>query len=244
MLLKTIKIKNFFCFINEEITLEEGFNIICADNNFGKSSIFGAIKWCLKGGEIFKENSTYTKSETFNEISLLKNESEMSVEIEFEHENSNFYLSRKSKIKSSAKRETLQDTDFDDQVSLFKDGDGIPQNLINDEIEKVLPDYSIKMFFFDGEDMDDIADNILNIEGQEKKLLIKLQDAIGIPYYEHICSISDKLTTHYKKQKTNLQKKTGYKSLTLESLEKTQSEIDEKKKNHGNKNNSGVRCKN
>ena len=65
----------------------------------GNHQFFGAIKWCLKGGEIFKENSTYTKSETFNEISLLKNESEMSVEIEFEHENSNFYLSRKSKIK-------------------------------------------------------------------------------------------------------------------------------------------------
>ena len=52
----------------------------------------------FKGGEIFKENSTYTKSETFNEMSLLKNESEMSVEIEFEHENSNFIF-QKIKIK-------------------------------------------------------------------------------------------------------------------------------------------------
>ena len=76
--------------------------------------------------------------------------------------------------------------------------------------------------------MDDIADNILNIDGQEKKLLIKLQDAIGIPYYEHICSISDKLTTHYKKQKTNLQK-TGYKSLTLESLRKLKVKLMKKK---------------
>ena len=125
MLLKTIKIRNFFCFIDATINLKKGVNIICADNNFGKSSIFGAIKWCLKGGEIIKEKYTHTKTKTFNEISLLKNESEISVEIKFKHNESDFSLTRKSKIKSDAKRETLQDTDFDDEVSLFKNGDGI-----------------------------------------------------------------------------------------------------------------------
>lgn len=227
MLLKTIKIKNFFNFIEESIVLKNGVNIICADNNFGKSAIFGAIKWCFKGGKIFKEKYTHTKSKTFNEISLMKNESEMSVEIKFNHENSEFLLIRKSMIKSSAKRETLQDTDFEDEVSLYKNSQGVSQNQINEEIEKILPDYAIRTFFFDGEGMDVIADDILNIEGQEKKLLTKLQDTIGIPFYEDISSISDKITNNYYKQKLTIQKRSGIEDATAKATDDIRKEIEQ-----------------
>ena len=55
MLIKKIKLRNFFCFINQEIDLTDGVNIIAGDNNFGKSAIFSAIKWCFRGGDIVKE---------------------------------------------------------------------------------------------------------------------------------------------------------------------------------------------
>ena len=107
---------------------------------------------------------------------------------------------RKSVIRNEANIETLQDTDFNDSVNLQKI---IIQfkNQVEEEIDKILPDYAIDTLLFDGEDIYDIVKNILNIEGHEQKLLNKLRDAIGIPYYEKISSICNEKISDFKSKK-------------------------------------------
>ena len=144
------------------------------------------------------------KSDIFNRISKKNNEDELSVTIEFDHEDSNYKLIRKSVIRNEANIETLQDTDFNDSVNLQKNNNPIPKNQVEEEIDKILPDYAIdtEVELFDGEDIYDIVKNILNIEGHEQKLLNKLRDAIGIPYYEKISSIcNEKISVPSKSKK-------------------------------------------
>ena len=128
-------------------------------------------------GDIVKEK-ILLKSDIFNRISKKNNEDELSVTIEFDHEDSNYKLIRKSVIRNEANIETLQDTDFNDSVNLQKNNNPIPKNQVEEEIDKILPDYAIDTLLFDGEDIYDIVKNILNIEGHEQKLLNKLRDAI------------------------------------------------------------------
>ena len=227
MLIKKIKLRNFFCFINQEIDLTDGVNIIAGDNNFGKSANFSAIKWCFRGGDIVKEK-ILLKSDIFNRISKKNNEDELSVTIEFDHEDSNYKLIRKSVIRNEANIETLQDTDFNDSVNLQKNNNPIPKNQVEEEIDKILPDYAIDTLLFDGEDIYDIVKNILNIEGHEQKLLNKLRDAIGIPYYEKISSICNEKISDFKKQKIKKLKQSQIADDTSKKLELVRQEIEEK----------------
>lgn len=226
MLIRKIKLKNFFCFINQEIELASGVNIISGDNNFGKSAIFSAIKWCFQGGGIIKEK-ILSKSEIFNRLSKKNNEDELSVSIEFDYEGSNFLLVRKSIIKSETNFETLQDTDFDDSVNLQKNNEPIPKNQVEEEIDKILPDYAIDTLFFDGEELFDIVKNILNIEGNEQKLLDKLRDTIGIPYYEKISSICNEKISDFKKQRIKKLQQSTIANDTSQKLELVRQEIEE-----------------
>ena len=49
MFIRKVKIHNFKCYKDFEITLEEGLNIIVGDNEAGKSTILEAINLALSG---------------------------------------------------------------------------------------------------------------------------------------------------------------------------------------------------
>lgn len=232
MLIKKIRLKNFLLYINQELNLQKGVNIVAAENNSGKSAIFSAIKWCFKGNEIVKDGSTIKKNDAFNNISKKNNENELSVTIEFDHEDSNYLLIRKSIIKSGSHIETLQDSDFEeDTVHLQINNKPVSKNQVEDEIEKVLPDYAIKTLLFDGENLKDISKSILNIEGQEQKLLNLLKETIGIPYYEKIYSICKEKISELKKQKLNKLKSLNVATNTVEKLRTIVNEIEVKQEN-------------
>ncbi len=232
MLIKKIRLKNFLLYINQELNLQKGVNIVAAENNSGKSAIFSAIKWCLKGNEIVKDGSTIKKNDAFNNISKKNNENELSVTIEFDHEDSNYLLIRKSIIKSGSHIETLQDSDFEeDTVHLQINNKPVSKNQVEDEIEKVLPDYAINTLLFDGENLKDISESILNIEGQEQKLLNLLRETIGIPYYEKIYSICKEKISELKKQRLNKLKSLNIATDTVEKLRTISNEKEVKLEN-------------
>ena len=49
MFIRKVKIHNFKCYKDFEITLEEGLNIVVGDNEAGKSTILEAINLALTG---------------------------------------------------------------------------------------------------------------------------------------------------------------------------------------------------
>ena len=49
MFIRKVKIHNFKCYRDFEITLEEGLNIVVGDNEAGKSTILEAINLALTG---------------------------------------------------------------------------------------------------------------------------------------------------------------------------------------------------
>lgn len=63
MFIRKVKIHNFKCYRDFEITLEEGLNIVVGDNEAGKSTILEAINLALtgiiSGKSIWNEISQY-----------------------------------------------------------------------------------------------------------------------------------------------------------------------------------------
>src|SRR5690554_1963947 len=73
MKIKSVKIKNFFCYLDEvEFSFGEGLNIISASNGGGKSQLFNAFYWVFFN-QIYTnigENSTKKKWKSVDDIIL------------------------------------------------------------------------------------------------------------------------------------------------------------------------------
>ena len=51
---------------------------------------------------------------------------------------------------------------------MFKDNNAINKNQIEEEIDRILPEYAINTLFFDGEDIRDTCKEVLNIDGRQE----------------------------------------------------------------------------
>lgn len=58
MYISKLRIKNFKCFQDVEITFDRNFNLIIGENNSGKSTIFDALRlWQLAFKEFLKDRT-------------------------------------------------------------------------------------------------------------------------------------------------------------------------------------------
>ena len=91
MFIRKVKIHNFKCYRDFEITLEEGLNIVVGDNEAGKSTILEAINLALtgiiSGKSIWNEISQFTKKFSRSFVSksvLIKNLAEWTIKNELD----------------------------------------------------------------------------------------------------------------------------------------------------------------
>jgi DNA repair exonuclease SbcCD ATPase subunit len=91
MIIKDVKIKNFFCYVEEnKFEFEEGLNIISARNGGGKSQLFNAFYWVFfnKVYTNYGENNTKKKWKNADDIILCPDFKKYSVNIDDEIETS------------------------------------------------------------------------------------------------------------------------------------------------------------
>jgi DNA repair exonuclease SbcCD ATPase subunit len=91
MIIKDVKIKNFFCYVEEnKFKFEEGLNIISARNGGGKSQLFNAFYWVFFNSVYtnYGENNTKKKWKNADDIILCPDFNKYSVGINEEIETS------------------------------------------------------------------------------------------------------------------------------------------------------------
>jgi DNA sulfur modification protein DndD len=154
MLLKSLSLHNFRQFVDEVLTFSFADNknvtIIMGQNGSGKTTLAQAFTWCLYGDTQFEDQIVLSKSVA---IKLLpKNEVDVKVSIELEHNGTDYTIIRTQKYFLDQNGNIKWNPTFF-VINYKKDG----QKEFVDELKRenvmngILPIELSKYFFFDGE---------------------------------------------------------------------------------------------
>jgi DNA sulfur modification protein DndD len=169
MLLKSIKLKNFRQFINEneiEFSLNENKNvsIILGENGSGKTSLAQAFTWCLYGITDFKDSSMLNK--VVETKMLPGDEEEVRVDIELIHDDTEFNISR---IQTYKKKNNGQTFSLPTSFHVAKKIRGQQEFIKNPELEvkQILPKELAGYFFLNGEHIEKLNKELNRGKSQE-----------------------------------------------------------------------------
>lgn len=167
MQLKSIKLKNFRQFISTKIEFATGENgknvtLIMGDNGAGKTTLAQAFSWCLYSESDFKDkiilNSKIAKEMSPNDVEEVK------VEIELKHGDADYIIVRKQKYKKEY-TDKVKDENTTIEVGIKDYDTGITnwkktELQSEQEIQKILPKEMYRYFFFDGERINAMSDDL------------------------------------------------------------------------------------
>lgn len=175
MILKSIKLKNFRQYIDEEIKFstdkEKNVTLVRGDNSAGKTTLANALTWCFFG-KLDKETSKGPLINTLVwEKAKVNSIEQVQVEVALLYSNREFkvtttqeFLMQQGILANSKKRPQPHGNVV--RKITYKDDDGIkqeiPPNKIVEEIHKIIPSALSDYFFIRGEQMEIMEKNTDN----------------------------------------------------------------------------------
>ncbi|WP_457644081.1 DNA sulfur modification protein DndD [Persephonella sp.] len=164
MIFSSLKLHNIGLYKGEnflDLYPKDNKNIILfgGKNGAGKTTILESVKLCLYGNTIYG----FTKSEYQNFIkkTIHRGENVGSIELEF------LYFTESSKEEYKVLRRFDISKKFKEEFILYKNGKilkDIPQEYWQDFISDIIPPGLVNFFFFDGEKIEKLADDLTETE--------------------------------------------------------------------------------
>ncbi len=167
MIIKSIKLSNFRQFRDETIFFAEGedgknVTLMIGDNGSGKTTFEQAFLWCLYGETGFKD--TILLNRDVSKGMYRGGRETTSVELNLTHGDANYLIQRSQAYTLDGIGKIQKAKDSNLVVKIKKAGDETYQTLTTYEseleIRNILPKELSQYFFFQGEEMEAIADNI------------------------------------------------------------------------------------
>ena len=162
MLIKSIKIHNFRNFqdVSIEFSTHEFKNVtvIMGDNGSGKTTLAQAFQWVLYNETHFKKKGLLNAKVADN---LFEGQTvPMSVTLDIEYNHTDYIIKRKEEYKRVRNGLIVDKAEF--LVAEVVDGNTtyLPEHKKNYLIRRILPKDLSRFFFFDGETMDDMAEEL------------------------------------------------------------------------------------
>ena len=170
MLLKSIKLKNFRQFIDEELSFstdkEKNVTFIMANNYTGKTTIANAFTWCLFGKTNFT-NGILLNRKVQNELPS-RGEATVEVEVRLQYGNNDYCIKRTQNYKNSP---MMYDTrsvispDRSDLYITYKDPEtgltkAISPDKVQDTLNIIIPQDLADYFFLRAEQINSFGKNV------------------------------------------------------------------------------------
>ena len=160
MIIQRIDLENYGPYkgttsIDLSITENENVILLQGLNDTGKTSLYKAIQFCLYG-----EFSALQYQKHVNRTKREIEDGRTSVTIVFEHNDSNYQITRKIDFKKTSLDKNLDITNYEFQVIR----NGTPESISSIEEEKrfiefILPEEASQFFLFDGEEIQGYTQN-------------------------------------------------------------------------------------
>lgn len=246
MYLENLQIENFRQFYGEqEISFasgEENVTVIYGSNGAGKSTLLNAFIW-LFYDEIELTHPERIPSERAMAEAGVGQSVEVSVELEFTHEDRRFRAERCAEFVKQQDDDLVGDrvdTELDVQYS-DRDGNWKARSNPQNSLEQILPERLRDVFFFDGETIDELTET-----GSQERVKSAIRNVMGLEILErairHLDYVegefedevekhgSDELSDLIQEKRhveSDIEEVENQLSNTEESLEKTEAEIEE-----------------
>ncbi|WP_436926046.1 AAA family ATPase [Halosimplex amylolyticum] len=184
MKLDTLSLQNFRQFRDEEISFARGetrnVTVIHGSNGSGKTTLLNAFTWLLYEEVDFDTRPDRLASEGAMAAADPGDEVTVSVTLEFSHDGAEYTATR------TATYEKQSPADFDgilnepNLVVEYDDGNGVnrPENP-GEVLSQIIPERLSELFFFDGEDIDELA----GIDNQDR-IQEAIQNIMGLTILE------------------------------------------------------------
>jgi DNA sulfur modification protein DndD len=154
--------------------------VVYGDNMRGKTSILNAIRWGFYQKAYTRHKANISLDKIMNREALNEGDNEFSIEINFEDDKNNYLLTRVATKKKHIIKAGKSD-EYEISVFLKKNGNALPVNYIEQEINLFAPEEVSRFFLFDGELLQEyemLLDEE-NIKGNEIKSSI--EKVLGVP---------------------------------------------------------------
>ena len=181
MFIRKIELHNFRQFINTTIDFsidnERNVTVIMGDNGSGKTTLEQAFQWCLYGITDFRIEEVINRRVRDN----MKNFTPEKVEVilEVNHENIDYTIKRSKKF---TKDNVMLRESSAELTITYINSDGIKQFLTENErlflIKRMIPRELARFFFFDGERIKKMSDEIEG--GKSKDFKDAVQGLVGL----------------------------------------------------------------
>ncbi len=204
MRIKAIHLHNFMPFKGDHVlnlNITEGRNVVVihGDNMRGKTSLLNAIRWCLYNTALGRHLRRIPTVNLINTEAANERDWHMFVELDFEHEGTDFLLRR-----SVNKKDLIDSPNVDEHLtcktSLLVGGNAVRADQLVDAISRVMPQDISRFFLFDGELLQEYEQLVQERSVQSDRIRIEIEKVLGVPALLHARNDMALLKDRYQKQ--------------------------------------------
>lgn len=182
--IRSISLTDFGPFKDEqhiEFPADNGVSIIYGENMRGKTTLLNAIRYALFGKVLTRGEGQIALHQIGNwETVIEKKKYGFKVVLEFEHEGSQYQLTREHRPRSGV---TVPETDIDYQQDCFlrKDGSVLGPDQRDLEIARIMPETVSRFFLFDGELLQQYEELLRNESEMGRNIKEAIERILGVP---------------------------------------------------------------
>lgn len=158
-----------------------GVSIIYGENMRGKTTLLNAIRYALFG-KVMTRGATQVALHQIGNWETAKENGKygFKVVLEFEHEGSNYQITREYRLRSGV---TTPQTDIDYQENSFlqKDGIVLGPDQGKSELARIMPETVSRFFLFDGELLQQYEELLRNESDMGRNIKEAIERILGVP---------------------------------------------------------------
>jgi DNA sulfur modification protein DndD len=183
--LQSLKLQNFMPYRGEQ---EIGFavdgarnvTIVYGDNMRGKTSLLNGLRWVLYGKVLGRHLKPIPAINILNKDAAHERDFLVQVSLRFSHEDFEYEVIRSMRPKDLI--DTPRDNDhFDLSCVMRRSGIPVSAHLIEDELNKMLPESISRFWLFDGELLQEYEQLVADATDSSDKIRDAIEKALGVP---------------------------------------------------------------
>lgn len=206
MKLISAKVKNFGPYKGEQDIVfptdaQKNVMLVFGDNMRGKTSFLNTIRWCFFEKALGRNLKSIDPINIVNTDAAKENDWTVSVYLKFEHGGHEYELRRDMRPKSMIYH-PKKSSDLETVVMLRKDSTVVRGDLIQHEINQIIPEDIARFFLFDGELLQEYEMLLDDRDEQGKLIKNSIEQVLGVPALIHARDQLETLLKEARKKQT------------------------------------------